>query len=315
MRRKILWKVGPSYEYFAGVLADMGAPETEVTIDHARRLWMRAQSAVLADGERRYGLARDDFDAVYRQVANGASAMEPPARQSALPPQSAPTEATQITSAREQASAVPADSGAVTNDAPISMLNAVADLTKIKTSGVKPEWQVQKGPTKTVCETADQYRTLARFLGKMLGSDDARLLRQKHVQELRIHLDTMPTSFGKAPAHWDMSFDDLIKEAEEKKKSIGRKPATINRWLTQLGSFLEYLETLGDIQIDRSKIGFFMLDDPELAEDKRQAFETEEERQLFSHAKWTGADVVHDSLYGRPCSPNMISGGWGKSSG
>jgi integrase len=298
--------VGPAFEYFEKSLADMGIEVTDDAIDHARRLWMRAQSMALADDSRRYGLFRDDYAEVYRRVAMGFNASL-----SALPSAQAPLGSNApIPQALAPAMARPAGSRGSSshNDAselaltgaPISIMEAYELLKESKTSGVTPQWKVQNGPTGIVCETADQFRTLARFLVKMLGADDARLLRQEHVRKLRLLLDTLPLSFGKAAAHWNLTFDELKKDAEDNGKPIGRKPATINRWLGQLNTLVEFIETLGDIQIDRSKIAIFTLDDPEADEEKRKPFETDEARTLFSHRNWSGAAVVHDALYWVP---------------
>jgi len=63
-----LSSVGPPYEFFVGVLDEMGIASTEFAVHHARRLWMRAHAAALADVERRYGLARTYLDDFYCRV-------------------------------------------------------------------------------------------------------------------------------------------------------------------------------------------------------------------------------------------------------
>jgi integrase len=299
--------VGPPYEFFEKTLADIGVDASKDAIDHVRRLWMRAQSMALADDSRRYCLFRDDYADLYRQVAmdfnaslSSFSAAQTHLGTIATTPEILPPFAA-APSRDDHGCSSRADGPDTTLiGSPISIMGAYKDLKETKTSGVNAQWKVQKGPTGIVCDTADQFRTLARFLVKMLDADDARLLRQEHVRTLRLLLDTLPLSFGKAAAHWDLSFEELKKDAEAKNKPVGRKPATINRWLSQLHTFLVFLETRGSIQINRSLIAQFTLDDPEADENKRKAFETEEARTLFLHPNWSAVAVVHDALYWAP---------------
>ena len=67
-------KVGPPYEFFEKTLGDMGIEMSNDAIDHARRLWMRAQSMVLADDNRRFQLFRDDFSDIYQMVKKDVAA-------------------------------------------------------------------------------------------------------------------------------------------------------------------------------------------------------------------------------------------------
>jgi hypothetical protein len=130
------WRIGPPYEYFVQVLAEMGIAESATAVNHARRLWMTAQSTVSADVDRRYALVGNDASDVYRQLADEGAVS--PANDAApvLP----------------TVAAKPAGSVVGASEEKISILAAVETLIDNKIGGQIKEWQVQPVGSKMVCE-------------------------------------------------------------------------------------------------------------------------------------------------------------------
>jgi integrase len=303
-----LSSVGPPYEFFAGVLDEMGIASTEDAVHHARRLWMRAHAAALADVERRYGLARPNLEDFYRRVLDvekeefltlnpddapkRPDPVEPAIPEAAIPRPSSIGHPEGGRKADAWSSPLPS----AEKEAPVSITGAAEAMIEMKCDSETGEWRSQKRGQQVVFETADQYRTLAKFLVKMTGVNDARRLTQAHLVELRRLLRELPKSFGKSPKDWERPFDELIDEAKKSGKPVGRSAATVNRWVTQLGVLLEFIETYGKTGINRETLKTFRVKEDD-DEEKRLAFETQELVHLLSDPVWTGKVVVHCALY------------------
>ena len=104
------------------------------------------------------------------------------------------------------------------------------------------DWKITNRGDQDVSDSAESYIFLGRILVKMIGVDDVRALNGQTPMQLRMTLQSLPTAYGKAQAHWDLSFDQAIAAAEKEGKPIGRHPTTINKYINSLQAFFNFLE-------------------------------------------------------------------------
>jgi hypothetical protein len=258
--------LGPNNETLGAALTAIGAGEDAENIDGARRVWMQAVAAA--------------FDAVTQsRFGPGAKTMQ---GQGATPPSPAPSIAPVATSRPDV-------------DYTISgQMNRMIEAKR----GV--EWKLTKRGEQTVCDTAEQFATLGRFLIKMKGGDDVRLLTKSDASALRSQLHSLPTTFGKSPGDWALAFEEAILRGKTRGAKFGRSPSTTTRWLTQLQSFVSYLKASDVVDVAYADLKRLKPKDKRKPNARRGVLKDADLVALFGHETWTGSAVVHDSLYWVP---------------
>ncbi len=272
--------IGPSNTDFRRMLGLLDADATSDNVDLARRLWLQAMAVVLNDASRRHdtlgpGRAEAVFEEMFGTTGQNDAVVPTPAKTPAPPPVVAPVAPNVDTTISGQIAA---------------MVNAKIGV----------EWKITKRGDQDVSDTAESYVYLGRILVKMLG-DDIRQIDAETPMKLRMTLQSLPASFGKAPADWNLSFAEATSKAKAEGKPIGRSATTLNKYLRYLGAFLNFLEGSGieapalGKQIKASKAK-----KPKTNDAGFKSITDQEYVALFSDTTWTGVDVVHDSTYWVP---------------
>lgn len=157
-------------------------------------------------------------------------------------------------------------------------------------------------------KTAKQYRLVVFLMRAIAGSDDMNDISQQHIAKFRTLLSIMPRNWGKSSRDQHVSAADfeargrqLLASAETRSKA-GLSPATINRYLTQLGVVIEFAAVSGFDIGDANKIKTLRPTDNETDDDKAPAFSEHEIRLLLGHPLWS-----------KSTDPNKLYGGIAKS--
>ena len=279
--------LGPPNMAFREALGEIDADATNANVDAARRLWLQAMSVVMRDGRRYAPLDPGLAETVYREMFGdtGQAGSEQPT------PASVPTAPRPAA-----ASAAPAPAAApiptttkpeLPADFNFTISGLMAKMAETKTG---KEWKITKRGDQDVSDSAESYIFLGRILVNLIGVDDVRRLDGQTPMQLRETLQSLPKYYGKAPADWDLSFEQATARAIEAGKPIGRSAVTINKYLNFFQAFLNYLEAKKILVPDLTKqIKHTKVRAPKKkGYEKRSSFTDEEYTKLFSDEEWCG---------------------------
>jgi len=157
-------------------------------------------------------------------------------------------------------------------------------------------------------KTARQHVALARLFAKMVGSDDPRQMRQKHLKDFRYLLDKLPKNYGKSIHDGTRSLSEILERTESlPADQIGMSPVTVDRYMTQLATIVKALKGSGYAIGDETTLSTFKANGESRP---REAFLEDELRTLFHAPVFIGRDpadaavkgehIIHDAYYWTP---------------
>ena len=118
-----------------------------------------------------------------------------------------------------------------------SFLAKVDDLICRKTQAKRREWDDK---------TARQHRSVAKLFVKCAGTDDPATLTQAHIGRFFDLLGVIPTYWGKSADEKHRTIEEIVARSDDlDDNEIGLSAATFNRYRTQLGAILKYMEEHG----------------------------------------------------------------------
>ncbi len=295
--RKTSWRLGPEYEELEAALLRAGIRPAWDSMHAVRRLIMLSRASLL------HVLASDT-----KQVDDRGSAIAAPPPAAAPMPEIAGVSAS---AEHEKAAAATTQASAAGNQAQSS--GPTIDFLELTENFLAKKKRGKSG------KSDRQYRALARLFVKVAGTSDPSKMGQAHIGELFDLLPQLSKAFGKSPEDEKRNLMDIIARGEAavlqsgrpREELIGFEPATVARYVTQLGALLRYMRGRGYVIGNLDTLSDMREPDDEPDEDKRRPFSEAEEVKLFSSPPWTGCAsdenrrergslVVHDSLYWIP---------------
>ncbi len=132
-----------------------------------------------------------------------------------------------------------------------------------------------------------QYRGTAKLLQTVAGTDKSSEINEAHLEEFRDLLDLLPSTYGRSPADFKKSFEQLKTEGKAlPPNKRGLKPGTINRRMGEARALIKFAKKKGyrwvtaDFEIEHVR-------DPDAAKNKRGRFTDDHLKTLFTHGVWT----------------------------
>ncbi|KWV49712.1 hypothetical protein AS026_10390 [Rhizobium altiplani] len=91
-----------------------------------------------------------------------------------------------------------------------------------------------------------QHVSIAELLVRFVGHDQPARLRQRNISEFRSMLFRLPKNHGKSPNDHIMPLSELLARATTlPPEEVGLSPATINRYMTQMGNIVDICKHAG----------------------------------------------------------------------
>lgn len=140
-------------------------------------------------------------------------------------------------------------------------------------------------------KTADQYRSFASLLIRVVGKTDIRQFMQSDAVMFRSTLQKLPKSFGKSPADKNASITDVLDRAANMPvEKVGMAISTVNRYIDHFAALVTWVQDEGFVLDPRLAPGKLRRKEKVRSRNKKRTFKAEELRAFFQYPVWTGAN-------------------------
>jgi len=283
------------------MLADCGASQTSGDIAQAQALVDRGQAAALMAVDRRWSGQYDEDDQLVKQILAREAQDHTRHQVEDVQVVAKPADVTPPQASEQITVPPPAVVPEPIAGESVSILALTERLISEKAQ--LKEWRKK---------TQDQVRAGAQLFVKMLGADDVALISQARIADYRTLLLNLPKTYGKNPKDFDRPLEELLDRARTlPPEKVGRQGSTLNRYLTQLKSVIEYIEGNGIGLNDYKGMQRLRARTEMRARDERVPFSAADVRGFFAQPPWTGCRgersrlepgsvIIHDALYWVP---------------
>jgi len=264
-------------KYLEGLLAQYGLMPSTSDLVYAESLYLRGHAAALLNTQRRWSGVREDDVAIIQEAFSGAPAANAPApfvlplrppstkedrpgflnnkcwrhvSETTLPVSSAPKagsndvldEQDDLEADEECVVAIESAAELVLHQKPTPERASGPGLVEIVTQAASEriatkEWR--KGQDR-------QHISIAKLFVRFIGHDQPERMRQADIARFKSLLFQLPKDHGKSPKDHQLPISALVARAKElPPEKVGLSPATLNRYMTQMGNIVDICKHAG----------------------------------------------------------------------